>query len=455
MAASQLVVVSNRGPVSFARDGGGALVARRGGGGLISLVAPAIAETDAIWVAGAMSDDDRSAAAAGLSEVEGFRLAPVVVEVEEYRQYYDVIANATLWFCHHGLFDLPRRPRFDRRWHTAWDAYVAVNERFAAAAARVAAEGAVVLVQDYHLGLVGAFLGASRPDTSTCYFHHTPFGAPHELAVLPDAVGTQLLDGLGAFGARGFHAARWGEAYEACGGKGDYFVSPAASDPDALAATVASPAAQRARRELDELIGDRLFLVRVDRMELSKNIARGFLAFEEALASRPDLRGRVVFGAFCYPSREGLADYQAYRQEIETLAERVNDRWATPDWTPILLDSRDDYPASVAALARADAVLVNPVRDGLNLVAKEAMLVNDRAAALILSQQAGVWDELGAHGALGLNPFDISATAAAIATACSMPQSERAGRAERLRAAAGRRRPGDWLGDQLAAAGRG
>ena len=457
MATSDLVVVSNRGPVSFTRDDSGQLIGRRGGGGLVSLMAPALDDTHAVWVSAAMSAEDREAAATGVVDVEGFRLRAVVVEEEEYRQFYDVIANATLWFAHHGLYDLPRRPRLDRFWHEAWEAYVAVNARFAEAVAAVAEEGATVLVQDYHLALLGSHLAKARPDLRTAHFHHTPFADPWELQVLPEGVVHQLLAGLAGHHACGFHAARWAASFRACcleilGRVPETFVSPAASDAGALAATAASPAATEAGARLEELVGDRQLLVRVDRIELSKNLVRGFLAFEEALATHPEIRRRVVFGAFCYPSREGLAEYQAYRQEVDGLVRRINDTWGDADWMPILLDGDDDYPRSVAALARADAVLVNPVRDGLNLVAKESMLVNRRDAPLILSRQAGVWDELQ-DGALGINPFDVSATAAAIVAALQMPDEERRRRATALRAVAGRRSPSDWLGDQVAAAG--
>ncbi|HEX9529529.1 MAG TPA: trehalose-6-phosphate synthase [Acidimicrobiales bacterium] len=457
MPTSDLVVVSNRGPVSFTHGPAGELVSHRGGGGLVSLMAPALGDTDALWVSAAMTDGDRAAAAGARVEAEGFRLWPVSVDPEEYRQFYDVIANATLWFTHHGLHDLPRRPRFDRRWHEAWEAYVAVNARFADAVAEVAADGATVLVQDYHLTLLGTRLAKERPDVRSVHFHHTPFADPRELRVLPDAVAEQVLTGLAGHGACGFHSRRWAAAFEACcrevlGQSPPTFVSAAASDAASLRAIASAPAAADARARLDEMAGDRLLLVRVDRIELSKNLLRGFLAFEEALASSPGLRGRVVFGAFCYPSREGLIDYLAYRQEVEGLVARINETWGDADWTPIVLDETDDYPRSVAALARADAILVNPVRDGLNLVAQEAVLVNDRLAPLVLSHETGVWDQLG-DGAIGINPFDVSATAEAIVAALEMPAHERQVRADKLRAIAGRRRPADWLADLVAAAG--
>jgi trehalose 6-phosphate synthase len=190
----------------------------------------------------------------------------------------------------------------------------------------------------------------------------------------------------------------------------------------------------------------------VDRIELSKNLLRGFHAFEELLRSRPEWIGRVVFGALVYPSREGLPEYLAYRQEAEATVRRINETWATPGWTPILLDTSDNYSASIAALQCYDVLLVNPLRDGLNLVAKEGPLVNRNDGVLALSREAGAWDEL-AGLALEINPFDVAGTADVLATALSMSAEDRRKHATAVRAQTGRRTPRDWLDEQLQAAG--
>ena len=193
-------------------------------------------------------------------------------------------------------------------------------------------------------------------------------------------------------------------------------------------------------------------ILRVDRVELSKNLLRGFHAYDELLARHPEWRGRVVFVALVYPSREGLSEYLAYRQEVEGLIERINRRWGTDDWTPIIYDPDDDFPRSVAALQRYDLLLVNPIRDGLNFVAVEGVYVNERDGVLVLSTEAGAWDLLGNEGALSLNPFDVEQTTEAMATALGMDLDERKRRADSLRAAA-TRTPADWLAEQLDAAG--
>lgn len=457
MAERPVVIVSNRGPVSFRRDETGALVAKRGAGGLVSGIGPLVAGTGATWIAAAMSDADREAASGGVIEAEGFRVRALAIDPDDFRLAYDVVCNAVLWFLHHGLFETARRPRFDRRWREAWAAYRRVNEAFADAVIADAPEGAAVLIQDYHLCLVAPRVAERRPDLALVHFSHTPFAPPELLRVLPDAEARELLAGLAAHDACGFHCTRWAadfvaSAQRVLGTAPPTFVSPLPSDPDDLAAVAASGAGRAAAAELAAEVGDRRLLVRVDRIELSKNLLRGFLAYDDLLDAHPEWRGRVVFGAFVYPSREGLPEYLAYRQEVERVVADVNRRWATPDWTPILFDPSDDFPRSVAALTLADVLLVNPVRDGLNLVAKEGTLVSAKASVLVLSPEAGVWEEVGAT-AVRAHPFDVAGTADALHEALSLPAEERRARHEQRLAVVASRTPQDWLADLLAAAG--
>jgi trehalose 6-phosphate synthase len=451
-----VVLVSNRGPVTFTRKDG-ELVAKRGAGGLVSGLAPLVAGTDAMWIAAAMTDGDREAAAGGVVEAEGFRVRTLAVDPDDYRMTYDVVCNGTLWFLYHNLFDLARQPRFDERWREAWAAYRRVNEAFADAVADEAPDGAAVLVQDYHLALVAERLAERRRDVAIVHFSHTPFCTPDLVRVLPGNVGGELLAGMVAARSCGFHTRRWAARFDACcrsvlGTPPRTFVAPLAPDPDDIRSVAASEACDAELAALDERIGGRRLILRVERMELSKNVLRGFHAFDDLLSRHPELRGEVVFGAFVYPSRESLPAYLAYRQEVESLVRRVNERWGTADWEPVLLDMTDNFPRSVAGLRRSDVLLVNAVSDGLNLVTMEGALVNERAGVLALSREAGAWEELGAL-AIGLNPYDLVETADALHAALTMPVDERRRRADALALKAAERTPADWLGDLLAAAG--
>jgi trehalose 6-phosphate synthase len=451
-----IVLVSNRGPVRFELAEDGSLVSRRGAGGLVSGIGPLIAGTDATWLAAAMGEADRRAATGGVVEADGFRVDLLAIDPETYRLAYDVVSNEALWFAHHGLWDLVREPVFDRTWTDAWEAYREVNHLFADAVAEVAPEGAAVLVQDYHLTLVALRLVAARPDLRFVHFSHTPFAPPEFLAALPAVARAELLMGMAAHHACGFHTQRWADDYLASaqqlgGAAPRTFVSPLASDPDDIRREAASAACEAAVRALEESVGDRAVIGRVDRVELSKNLVRGFLAYADLLDRHPEHRERVVFVAGAYPSREGVAAYARYRAEIDAVVADVNERFGTAGWTPILLHVEDDFPRSVALLRRADVLLVNPIRDGLNLVASEGALVNDRDAVLALSAEAGAWERLH-PAALTVPPFDVAGTADVLHAALTLPAAERAEQASRLRQLAEARTPRDWLEDQLVAA---
>jgi trehalose 6-phosphate synthase len=469
MSDRPIVVVSNRGPVSFRRDGDGELVARRGAGGLVSGLSPLMRQADRIWIAAALSDDDRAAVAADSApttgatstvphrrvDLDGIHAVLAGIHADDLRLSYDVVCNTTLWYAHHHLFPLADRPVFDGGWFAAWDAYERVNAAVADLVAEVAPAGSAVLVQDYHLYLVAELLRGRRPDLALVHFSHTPFAEPHQFAVLPDPVRHRILTGLAAHHACGFHTAAWRDAFLGCCDADEVptpttFVAPLGPDATDLAATVASDACRAAAAKLYAQIGDRRCIARSERIELSKNLIRGFTAFDVLLRAHPEWREKVVFAASVYPSREANPDYVTYRRRTEACVAAINDRWATDGWTPILLDTSDHFPTSVATLARADVVLVNPIRDGLNLVASEAMLVNERNALLALSPQAGVWSVLG-EAAAAVHPYDVVQTAEVLHTLLSMPEAARAATAARLRDLAAARTPADWLADQVTA----
>ncbi len=456
------VLVSNRGPLTF-RFENGRPVAGPSAGGLAGSIRPLVEGSGATWVACSLSEADRAAVEDGLMTDHGLRIELIEPEAEIYNLAYNVVSNAMLWFCHHHLFDAARRPRPDHRWLEAWDAYRELNQLFAQRVAKVAPEGGRVLVQDYHLALMGADLSRLRPDLRTTHFTHTPFADPSVLRMLPTAVGSELLASMASFGACGFHTERWATAYrsgqtmqlgaEMGAAAASTFVAPLAPDPGRLAASAADPSVAEARQRIEEQVGgaDRQVILRVDRMELSKNLLRGFWAYDELLHEQPHRRGRVVFVALAYPTRQGLPEYLAYQNEVESTVERINQRWGTPDWTPVVLEVEDDYPRSLAALTRYDVLLVNPVRDGLNLVAKEGPLLNTRHGVLALSREAGAFEELG-PATLEINPFDVAGTAAVLAEALDREHGLRVATSEQLRQRILAHHPADWLDAQLEAA---
>jgi trehalose 6-phosphate synthase len=294
---------------------------------------------------------------------------------------------------------------------------------------------------------------AQRDDLLLTHFTHTPFCGPNSIRVLPTDMAEAICRSMATVPS-GFHTTRWAAAYLASAHEilgadvVEPYAAPLGPDPESLATLAESDAVAECAAELDDLVGDRKLLLRADRIDLSKNIVRGFHVYDELLATHPEWRDRVVFVAMLNRSRENLAEYLAYEQEVHQAAARVNDRWGTDDWQPVVVHTRDDYEQTIAGFTRFDALLVNPVKDGLNLVAKEGPLLNRRDGVVLLSPEAGAYEEL-ADAALAIHPYDIEQGAHALHTALAMPDDERAARATRLCELAEVHTPQSWLRELL------
>ncbi|GGV17592.1 trehalose-6-phosphate synthase [Streptomyces litmocidini] len=446
-----VLVASNRGPVSYVLGEGGSLDARRGGGGLVSGLS-AIGSQDSLWVCAALGEGDREAVRRGIAE-PGVRMLDIDPSV--HADAYNGIANSVLWFLHHHLYDIPREPVFDAEFRRRWESYRAYNRAFAEALAAEAAEGAAVLVQDYHLALVPGQLRELRPDLRIAHFTHTPWASPPYLGMLPDDIREELLRGMLGADRLGFHTRAWASAFEECAGdlgRTRVAAHPLGVDGEELRALAHRPEVDERLAELRAEVGDRRTIVRVDRTELSKNILRGLLAYRELLTAHPEWRGRVVHLASAYPSRQDLESYRSYTAAVRELAEEINTEFGTADWQPVLVSVKDDFTRSLAAYRLADVALVNPVRDGMNLVAKEIPVVSEAGCALVLSREAGAHEELH-EDALTVNPFDVSETAEALHAALTMSPSERTDRTKRLASTATSQPPQRWFLEQLEALG--
>jgi trehalose 6-phosphate synthase len=469
-----VVVASNRGPVTFVRDDAGQVTAKRGAGGLVTALSGALSAAGGRWIASAMTDEDRRRAERGPFEVEAggadYRLRYLSFDPDVFDRYYNGWTNHVLWFLHHYLWDTPRTPQFGAETETAWDAFVEVNRAFAAAMAEEGdAQGGrcAFLVQDYHLSLVPAMLKELRPGARIAHFSHIPFAGPSYLRILPERMRSRLLAGLLGADVIGFHAPEWAERFLlSCrlldGARVDVRrrlvrwegrevrvrVYPIGLDEPALEQEAARPDVIEAERRIAAWRGDAKLLLRVDRAELAKNILRGFLAFDRFLERNESWRGRVRFLALLNPSREAIPEYAAYIRECEAAAEDVNRRWGSAGWTPVDARVRDEYAETLASYRLYDALLVNPTLDGMNLVAKEGPMLNRNDGAVILSQTAGAFQELG-RWVLPVDPFDLDQTASAIGAALEMPAAERAVRRRGLRTAIRRNPPERWVASQL------
>jgi trehalose 6-phosphate synthase len=474
MDAGQLVLVSNRGPVTFQDDG----EIKRGTGGLVTALTGLASHRDAVWIASALTDGDVSKAREEggkpftvRSPAGGeYQVRMVVSAPEAYDRFYNIFANPILWFIQHYLWDLSNAPDVRRNEVEAFEyGYNVVNEDLAQAVVEEidGTEEPVVMVHDYHLYTLPGLVRRARPDVFLHHFVHIPWTQSDAWRVLPTRIREEIYAGLLANDIIGFHTSSYRRNFLQCcrdllGLEVDFEAGhvtyegrevwvrsyPLPIDAKALFNTASSQGVARHEEELLRRRRDHLIL-RVDRADLSKNVLRGFSSFDLFLDQHPEFRERVTFVAQLMPSRTDVPEYAEYLERIEALVAVVNHRHGTPDWMPIQLKLRDDLEEAVAAYKHYDVLLVNAMFDGMNLVAKEGPLVNERDGVSILSENTGAHEELG-DCALTVNPFDLQELADSIHAALTMSAEERARRHAGLKEIVTARDPGDWIDEQLA-----
>ncbi|MDP9181476.1 MAG: trehalose-6-phosphate synthase, partial [Actinomycetota bacterium] len=465
---------SFRGPVVHSRDDNGRAQAAAASGGLVTglLALPAF-DDRGTWVCAAMTEEDRLVAEEGpvTVEVRGRKVVVRMVALEPQAQHQTsaVAANPVLWFLQHELWDLGTHPTFARDEHAAFAGYAAVNAAFGDAVVQELdrrGEDTVVMLHDYHLYLVAAHVRDHRPAAFLHHFVHIPWPPPETWRTLPSALADLLLRGLLANDVVAFHTEGYVRNFlDTCEQllslpvdreAGVVYVDgrsvavrwyPISLDPEALRAFAAGPEVREERLALQANRADQL-IVRVDRADPSKNIVRGFWALDQMFIDHPELLGRVTMLALVQPTRQDIPQYIDYLSEIRRAGAEINERYGTDDWKPLDLRIGEGLARAVAAYQEADVLLVNPVRDGMNLVAKEGVLLNERDAVLVLSHQAGVFEEIGAF-ALGVHPLDVMEQAGALHHALTMPLEERRARLNASRAVVERNDAGRWLDQQL------
>ncbi len=470
-----LIIVSNRGPAQFERGEDGERTVQRGGGGLVTALSGLVSHREALWIASAMTDED-----VAVSEERG---GPVELEIDgiEYRvllvgsdpaaydAFYNVIANPILWFVQHYLWDLSNAPDIRRQELDAWDeGYQAVNRDIADAVLGQieGRERPLVMLHDYHLYTAPGMIREARPDAFLHHFVHIPWSQPDSWRILPGRIREALFRGMLANDIIGFHTHAYCinfirccdellEAdvdYENCvvrhdGRETRARAYPLSIDAERLRRAAESPEVAQYERDVLERRREHL-IIRVDRADLSKNVLRGFTAFDTFLEQHPEFREKVTFIAHLQPSRQDVPEYAEYLERIEALVAVVNHRHGTTDWMPIDLRIYENFPEAVARYKHFDLLMVNSIYDGMNLVAKEAPAVNTRDGVLMLSENTGSHEEL-ADCVLTVNPFDIQEQADTIHRALTMDAEERQVRARHLKEIIFSRNPGDWVDEQL------
>jgi len=475
--SEELVIVSNRGPAEFDRDESGERVVRRGGGGLVTALQGLVSHRKALWIASAMTAEDVAVTREVSGEptavdVDGVSYDVCLVEsdAEAYERFYSVIANPILWFIQHYLWDLSNAPDIRQEEAQAWETgYKVVNADIAAAVLRTieGLDEPLVMLHDYHLYTCPAQIREARPDAFLQHFVHIPWSQPDSWRILPAGWREEIYRGMLANDIIGFHTTAYCRNFLACcrelvevevdyergaviheGGETWVRAYPLGIDAGRFERVAASEEVLAYEEELLARRRDHLIL-RVDRADLSKNVLRGFTAFDAFLQQHPEFRERVTFIAHLQPSRQDVPEYQEYLERIEALVAVVNHRHGTTDWMPIDLRIYENFSEAVARYKQFDLLLVNSIFDGMNLVAKEAPAVNTRDGVVILSENTGAHEELG-DCTLTVNPFDIQEQADTIHRALTMGAEEKKLRADRLREIVRDRDPGVWIDEQLA-----
>ena len=473
------MLVSHRGPIEYRVDDQGRRYAARGGGGLVTALSGlAVDRPDVVWVAAAIADEDRAMAAehggkAFTAERDGgrFRLRFVENDPEAHHKFYAIIANPILWFIQHYLWDLSNAPDIGDHEKDAFaHGYVAVNERFAdAVAAEVERLGdnAVVMMHDYHFYLLPAMVRERCPGALLHHFVHIPWPQPDAWRVLPADMRKIILEGALGNDLIAFHTERSARNFLlTCQELLDLEVNfrdmcvviagrqvvvrwyPISIDVADFERLAAGPDVRTHEEALKARRRDQV-IVRVDRTDLSKNILRGFKAFDVLLQRHPELCEGVTFLAHLQPSRQDVPEYVEYVDQIKRLVADINLKHGNTEWQPIDLQLGDDFAQALAAYKQFDVLLVNAIYDGMNLVAKEGVLVNERDGVLVLSENTGVHDELGAFS-LAVNPFDIGDQAEKLHVALTMSPDEKRARHEQCVAVVRENDLSKWLDRQLA-----
>jgi len=475
--SDRLVIVSNRGPAQYEIAEDGERIVTRGGGGLVTALTGLVKTRDALWIASAMTEEDaevqREAGTDPIHvEIGGVSYDVLLVESDPvaYDGFYNIIANPILWFIQHYLWDLSNAPDIRREEAEAWDhGYLAVNRDIADAALKAIAGQAdpLVMLHDYHLYTCPALIREGRPEVFLQHFVHIPWSQPDSWRILPTRMRTQIYEGMLANDIIGFHTTAYCRNFLHCcrelmdldvdyasgsvrfGGREIWVRAyPLGIDAGRLDRAAESEEVRAYEQELLRRRRDHL-IIRVDRADLSKNVLRGFTAFDVFLQEHPEFRERVTFIAHLQPSRQDVPEYQEYLERIEALVAVVNHRHGTTDWMPIDLRIYENFPEAVARYKHFDLLIVNSLFDGMNLVAKEAPAISTRDGVVMLSENTGAHEELG-DCTLSVNPFDIQEQADTIYRALTMDADERRTRAARLREIVRERDPDVWISEQLA-----
>ena len=473
-----LILVSNRGPVEHQMSGDGWPEARRGSGSVVTAFNSLAQKFEFTWVASAMGEGDRVVSENGQgphikSPLPGheINLRYVVTPRRVYHKYYNILCNPLLWFLQHYMWNPPYNPNVDAAVHDAWESgYIPVNQAFANAViseAQALEQAPIVIGHDYHLYLMPEFVRKEVPEAVIQHFVHIPWPTPQYWHMIPDYIIRRICESLCTTDLLGFQTIgdvrcfldtveefvpdvtvdRTSHTVARNGRTTSVKVYPISINVEEVQRIANTPRALDYENRLSADTGD-VTIVRIDRAEPNKNIVRGFRAYELMLTRYPELKGKVKFLAFLVPSRTHIRQYQRYMDEIQQVIQQINNNHGTDDWQPIVPFIENNYTQAIAGMKLYDVLLVNTIIEGMNLVAKEGAVVNNRDGVLVLSHSSGVYQQLS-DGAISVSPTDIEGTMEALHQAITMSAEDRKARAARMLNSVCREDINHWLYQQM------
>jgi trehalose 6-phosphate synthase len=476
----RLIIASNRGPVEYQLTHDKTLKARRGAGGMVTALTDVGNAMDVTWVAMAMTEGDRLAIKQAQqqdgslqSSLSGqkMQLRYVSIAKEAYRKHYEKVSNELLWFLQHYMYDPTQDSTSAKKLQDAWEnGYTVANQAIALAVnAEIEREQTVpvVMLQDYHLYLAPAMIRQRHPTILMQHFIHIPWPDIRCWHFLPSKIAQAIYQGLVGNDIIGFQTQRdarnflEGARTMLDGAVVDFeegavwwqgHRTQARAYPISISVTqerkvVNSAAGKRAVESIKPLLRQHT-IMRVDRIEPTKNLIRGFQAYSQVLEKHPELHGKVVFLAFLVPSRQTLSMYRRFDADVRSLIDKINQTYGTNDWTPIQAFFGNDRVRALAAMQFYDVLLVNPIIDGMNLVAKEGAVVNQCDGVIVLSRTVGAFHQL-AKGSIPTSPIDVEETAEALYKALTLPADERKIKATTARQAVERSDLTKWMAQQI------
>ncbi len=480
--ASRLIIASNRGPVEYHISHDKTLKHRRGAGGMVTALIGAANRLEVTWVAMAMTEGDRIALREAQQTSDGLLEPPlrgqrmhlryVAIPKVAYRKHYEQVCNRLLWFLQHYLYDPSDDSIPANKLQDAWENGYYIANRAIADAVNVEIEREdktpVVMLHDYHLYLAPAMIRQRHPTIIMQQFIHIPWPDIRCWQFLPSNIAQTIYSGLAGNDIIGFQTERdarnflegartlldgaivdfeegavWWQGHRTQARA--YPISISVTEERRL---VQSRAGKRAAEKILPVLGEKT-IMRVDRIEPTKNIVRGFQAYAQMLDEHPELQGKVKFLAFLVPSRQSLPEYKRYTVDVFKIIEEINQRYGTDEWSPIQAFSGNDRTQALAAMQYYDVLLVNPIIDGMNLVAKEGPIVNQCNGVVVLSRTAGAFQQMG-KASVPTSPTDVTETAQALYKALTMPSDERRIKAVLARQIVERQDLNTWLQRQIA-----